>query len=221
MVQAIEDLYFQKHGQIAPSIMEEAMQKARWLPVMTVTMVHLVGIKMYKLRHICYAALILQSSLIAKSNTERAGDILTLLIPAVAYGSTLYNKDTSGQIEFYKAYGSTIALTQLLKETVREPRPNNPNSHTSFPSGHSSSAFSGAAFIHKKYGLKYALPAYLAATYTAYSRVYAKKHYTKDVVAGALLGIGLTWYFTTPYQKITVLPQVDASHYGVQCHYQW
>jgi len=157
----------------------------------------------------------------AESNTERAGDILSLLIPTVAFGTTLYTKDTNGSIEFLKAYGSTAAMTHILKYTIRAPRPNNPNSLTSFPSGHTSSAFSGASFIHKKYGLDYAMPAYLGAIYTAYSRVHANKHYTRDVIAGALLGMGFSWYFTSPYKNININPRVDVSTFGLQFNYTW
>ncbi len=157
----------------------------------------------------------------AKSNTEKAGDVLTLLIPAVTFGATLATDDKKGQIEFLKAYGATAATTQILKYTVRAPRPNKPDSVTSFPSGHSSSAFSGAAFIHKKYGLSYALPAYIGAAYTAYSRVYAEKHYTRDVIAGALLGIGFSWYFATPYENLHITPQVGDESYGIQFNYKW
>jgi len=157
----------------------------------------------------------------AKSASERAGDILTLLIPAAALGSTLYREDTNGSISFLKAYGSTAAATQILKYTVREQRPNNSDSYTSFPSGHTSSAFSGASFIHKRYGLKYAIPAYIGAIYTGYSRVKAEKHYTRDVVAGALLGIGFTWYFVSPYKNLQVTPSVENDTYGVQFNYKW
>jgi len=157
----------------------------------------------------------------AKSNTEQAGDILTLLIPAVAFGATVATDDSVGEIEFLKAYGSTAAVTQILKYTVRAPRPNNPDSVTSFPSGHTSSAFSGATFIHKKYGIGYAIPAYIGAIYTAYSRVEAEKHYTKDVIAGALIGIGFSWYFTTPYKNLQITPTVDKDAYGVQFNYKW
>jgi len=170
---------------------------------------------------ICLISVMLCTMSFAKSNTERAGDILTLLIPAVAYGTTLYTDDTKGQHEFYWSYGSTVALTHILKETVRAPRPNRPESHTSFPSGHSSSAFCGAAFIHRKYGFKYALPAYIAATYTAYSRVHAQKHFTRDVIAGALIGIGFSWYFATPYETLHATPVIDKDMYGVQVNYKW
>ena len=157
----------------------------------------------------------------AKSASERAGDVLTLLIPAVALGTTLYKNDSNGSIEFLKAYGSTAAATQILKYTVREQRPNNSDSYTSFPSGHTSSAFSGASFIHKRYGLKYAIPAYIGAVYTAYSRVKAEKHYTRDVIAGALLGMGFSWYFVSPYKNLQITPTVDKDAYGVQFNYKW
>ena len=158
----------------------------------------------------------------AKGKTERAGDILTLLIPSIAYGATLVTGDKEGQMEFYKSYGSTVALTTILKKTVRERRPNNSTSTESFPSGHTSSAFSGATFIHKKYGIEYAIPAYLGAIYTGYSRVHAQKHYTHDVVAGALLGMGLSWYFTSSKGNVTVSPLVNAqTDVGVKVSYNW
>ena len=157
----------------------------------------------------------------AKSASEQAGDILSILIPVAALGTTLYKDDNNGSIELLKAYGSTTAATQILKYTVREQRPNNSNSYTSFPSGHTSSAFSGASFIHKRYGFTYAIPAYIGAVYTAYSRVKAEKHYTRDVIAGALLGMGFSWYFVSPYKNLQITPTVDKDAYGVQFNYKW
>jgi len=173
------------------------------------------------MKHVLIILLSLYTLSYAKTNSERAGDVLTLLIPAVALGSTVYNDDSNGSIEFLKAYGSTAGATQILKYTVREQRPNNSTSYTSFPSGHASSAFSGASFIHKRYGLKYAIPAYIGAVYTAYSRVKAEKHYTHDVIAGALLGMGFSWYFVSPYKNLQVAPSVDKDAYGVQFNYKW
>jgi len=166
--------------------------------------------------------LILSQALFAeRSNSEKAGDVLTLLIPAMALGATLYTEDYNGSIEFLKAYGATATATQILKYTVREQRPNNSDSYTSFPSGHSSSAFSGASFIHKRYGLSYAIPAYIGAIYTAYSRVKAEKHYTKDVIAGAILGMGFSWYFVSPYKNVEVTPTVNKDTYGLQVQYHY
>ena len=97
-----------------------------------------------------------------------------------------------------KAYISTISTTYLLKEITRKNRPDGTD-HRSFPSGHTSSAFSGASFIHFRYSFKYSIPLYLLAAFTGYSRVESKKHYTEDVIAGAGLAIFNSWYFTTPY----------------------
>ena len=155
-----------------------------------------------------------------KGKTEKVGDVLNVLIPALGLLPSVYMQDKEGEIEFLKAYGSTILTTYILKFTVREERPNGTNLR-SFPSGHTSSAFSGATFIHKKYGILYALPAYVGSVYTAYSRVHAKKHFTHDVIAGAIIGAGFSWYFTTPYQKMNFTPIVNNEYYGVELHYKW
>ena len=54
-----------------------------------------------------------------------------------------------------------------------------------FPSGHAATAFQGAAFIHRRYGIRRAWPAYVLATFTAWTRVDADEHDTADVLAGA------------------------------------
>ena len=72
------------------------------------------------------------------------------------------------------------------------------SNNNSFPSGHTSAAFSGATFIHKRYGFNKACPIYIVASFVGYSRVYAEKHYWEDVLAGAILAGINTWIFTSP-----------------------
>jgi len=156
----------------------------------------------------------------AKSSTEVIGDVFSGLIPLTAYGTTLYLDDKNGQTQFYKSYASTMGATYVLKYTVREKRPDS-NNKDSFPSGHTSSAFSGASFIHKRYGLKYAILPYMAAIYTGYSRVKTNKHHPIDVFAGAALGILSSWYFVTPYENLQMTPIVDNSFKGFNLSYKW
>ena len=165
-------------------------------------------------------SLLYTTTLYAKSNTQKIGDVLAMSIPLSAYGTTLYLDDREGQMEFYKSYGVTMASTLALKYTVREKRPDT-DTKDSFPSGHTSSAFSGATFIHKRYGAKYAIVPYLGAIYTGYSRVHSNRHHRHDVVAGALIGMASSWYFTSPYKNLDIQPVVGADYKGVAVAYKW
>ena len=99
-----------------------------------------------------------------------------------------------------KSYAINISTTAVLKIITHKERPDK-SDYMSFPSGHTSSAFSGPSFIHFRYGLKYASPLYLLAEFTGYSRIESKKHYLEDVIAGASLAILSSWYFTTKYDR--------------------
>jgi membrane-associated phospholipid phosphatase len=152
---------------------------------------------------------------------QRQGDIMQLLIPAVAYGSTFYMDDAEGRMQFYKSAGTAILATHLLKNTTDVTRPDG-SDNKSFPSGHTSAAFQGASFIHYRYGWKYSVPAYIGAAFVGYSRVETKKHYMADVVAGAALGIAANWYFTTPYKnKVLIVPHVSSEGAGITLTAAW
>jgi membrane-associated phospholipid phosphatase len=162
--------------------------------------------------------------LLAKNeNIEKYGDIIQILIPTIGYGTTLYLDDKEGKKQFYKSFFSTFGTTHLLKRTVQKQRPNNGNNE-SFPSGHTSASFQGATFIHKRYGLKYAIPAYIGATFVGWSRIYSEKHYTSDVIAGAIIGSSFSYYFTHGYSdnKKSITPivysTINSKHnfYGIK-----
>jgi membrane-associated phospholipid phosphatase len=101
---------------------------------------------------------------------------------------------------------------------VNAERPN--GGGQSFPSGHASVSFSSAEFLRKRYGWGWGLPAYALASFVAYSRVEAGKHYTRDVVAGAALGGACSYLFTDAFVKTEV--QAGAGgYYGVRLSATW
>ena len=168
------------------------------------------------------ALLILFSTLNARGVIERQGDFIMYSLPISAILTTLLLKDYEGSKQFLKSFALSETSTYLLKRIVREHRPKpHQASPYSFPSGHTSASFVSAAFIHKRYGLEYAIVPYMLATYVAYSRVHAKKHFVHDVVAGAALGIASSWFFTTKYQKVKVMPYSDGDKIGVNVSYKW
>ena len=171
-------------------------------------------------KYLLLISLLFTSLYAQKSTTETLGDIFLVVLPLSTYGTTLYLDDKDGEIEFYKSLGSTIALTYALKYSVKEERPNEED-NLSFPSGHSSTTFATASFIHLRYGFKYAVVPYLAAIYTGYSRVYAEQHYNSDVIVGALIGIASSWIFTSSYKDIKIQPLSQSGYNGVTLSYKW
>lgn len=161
-----------------------------------------------------------QGNSLAASRTEVAGDVLQIAIPASGFGATFCLDDEQGRMQFYKSFLATVVATHALKAVVHKPRPDG-SDNKSFPSGHTSSAFQGAAFIHLRYGLKYGIPAYLAATYVAYSRVATNHHYVIDTVGGAAIGILSNMYFTTPYKDVKLAVLADDGAYGLRLQAKW
>lgn len=127
----------------------------------------------------------------AKTTTERVGDYTATLLPVSAAAISLIRGDTEGLWLLTKSVALSSGLVGGLKIATKKKRPNYDNTEmsnqarNSFPSGHTQSAFSGAAYLQTRYGLSYGIPAYILAIYTGYSRVHAQKHFIDDVMAGA------------------------------------
>lgn len=86
-----------------------------------------------------------------------------------------------------QAEALTSLMTFGLKHSSDRSRPNGEND-LSFPSGHTSTAFTAATVLGHHYGRVAALAGYLAAGFVATSRMDAGKHHLSDVVTGATLG---------------------------------
>jgi membrane-associated phospholipid phosphatase len=142
----------------------------------------------------------LSQTIAQNSEIETAGDIGLIAVPAAALSVTLFKGDGQGTSQFAKGFLLNQAVTYGLKVAINKPRPFN-NGDNAFPSGHTSTTFQGASFIHRRYGFKYSIPAYAVAGFTAFSRIDAQKHDGWDVLAGAVVGIGSSYLFTTEYQQ--------------------
>ncbi len=95
-------------------------------------------------------------------------------------------------------------VTQSLKKIVNRQRPfdtysfivkrDDESGGSSFPSGHTSEAFTTATSIALRYHKWYfVVPAYVFAGSVAWSRVYQGVHYPSDVLAGAVIGTASAW----------------------------
>ena len=127
--------------------------------------------------------------------------------------------DSEGRMQFYKSFAANLVVTYGLKYTVDKKRPN--GADNSFPSGHTSATFQGASFIHRRYGLRYAIPAYVGASFVGYSRVESDNHYVEDVIAGAVIGMASSFYFTHPYTGATLSAFAENGVYGIRMQKNW
>jgi membrane-associated phospholipid phosphatase len=127
---------------------------------------------------------------------DRIGNALQYVVPAAAAGLSLYQRDTDGLKELAYSLALAQGTTEALKHIVNSPRPN--GSGRGFPSGHASLVFASAGYVHQRYGIERALPFYGLAAVTAYSRVHTHHHFTKDVVGGAVVGVGSAFLLTHP-----------------------
>lgn len=126
---------------------------------------------------------------------------ITIGIPAGMLMVSIINHDKKLQKQSFEVIGSlaiATVTTQLLKRIVNRPRPYESytgiypdvfESGKSFPSGHTTTAFSTATSLTlttKKWYI--AVPAFAWATSVGYSRMYLGEHYPSDVLMGAAVG---------------------------------
>jgi membrane-associated phospholipid phosphatase len=130
-----------------------------------------------------------------KNYIEKTGDVFQIAIPAAAFASTLiWQSNDKPHWQFCKSMALSVISTHTLKRLIDKERPN--GGRYSFPSGHTTAAFTGAAFLQKRYGWRVGIPSYLAASFVGWSRVYANKHDYWDVLGGTILGISCSYVLT-------------------------
>ncbi|RMF11643.1 MAG: phosphatase PAP2 family protein [Candidatus Dadabacteria bacterium] len=139
----------------------------------------------------------------------RAGDVFEYLLPGSALGWTLAMADWRGLGQFAGSFGLTMGVTQLMKATIDATRPN--GGPKSMPSGHTASATGGAAYMQRRYGWAFGVPYYIAAGYTALSRVVTDWHYPRDVVVGGAIAIGSSFLFV---RRIKITDRYSLLPYG-------
>lgn len=131
---------------------------------------------------------------------QTIGDVILYTLPVATLGTSFIIGDGKGAWQFTKGLILTEAVTFGLKWGINKPRPDNSNDN-SFPSGHTSTVFHSAGYVHSRYGFKYAIPSYALAGFTAASRIDSQKHDILDVLAGAAIGLGSNLIFTSDYQQ--------------------
>lgn len=123
-------------------------------------------------------------------------------------------------------------ISELLKATITKTRPDGANTH-SFPSGHTTIAFTNAAVLQNEFqdtSIAFAYSGYAFAATTGVFRMLNNRHYLSDVLVGAGIGIFVTqlvYHFEpfknfNPFKKsknISFFPQYKEKTYGFYFKY--
>lgn len=152
-----------------------------------------------------------------QKGVETSTDIVATALPCIALVGTLAAQDWKGLLQGVETAAATFGVTMILKYSIKEWRPDHHDQH-SFPSGHTSMSFATAAYLQRRYGWAYGAPAYVLSCYVAWGRVFSKKHHWWDVVAGAAIGAGSAYIFTTPFAKkhnLQIAPVSNGTNIGV------
>ena len=150
-------------------------------------------------RFFAVALLLLAAMAPANAGTESLGTDVAIALPVIAGGITLAKDDWKGTAQLTVDTIATVGVAYGLKHVIREQRPDK-SDFQSMPSDTSALAFAPAQFLWDRYGWRYGVPAYAAATFVAWSRVDAQKHHWYDVAASAGIAFGVSKVFTTRYQ---------------------
>jgi membrane-associated phospholipid phosphatase len=83
---------------------------------------------------------------------EDMGDVLQIALTLSGLAFAIFEKDYKGTKQLAYSFGTTMAVTYILKSVTKRKRPEDRNGYESFPSGHTSAAYSGVSFIQRRYG---------------------------------------------------------------------
>ncbi len=126
------------------------------------------------------------------------GEDLSTVISGTAYVTSLVARDYRGFVFMGLHNVASSGTTLVLKNGIHQRRPGDQDAN-SFPSGHTNTAFVGAAFIQQRYGARWGIPSYISAFIVGWSRVYGNKHYVNDVIGGASVAMLSAWALVPPY----------------------
>ncbi|MBD5391463.1 phosphatase PAP2 family protein [bacterium] len=151
------------------------------------------------------------------TNKNKLGDLMMVMSPAYALGMTVMADDADGAMQLAESVFAAQIASEGIKALQLERRPNGTDKK-SFPSGHAAGAFSGAMFVHRRYGWRPALVPYAMSAIAGWSRVQARAHYWHDVAAGAAVSALFTWVFVDRYvpANVTVAADTESVHVGLK-----
>jgi hypothetical protein len=122
-------------------------------------------------------------------------------------------------LDLCKSLALTWGSVWALKLLIDADRPG--GGDYSFPSGHTATAFAVASVLSGHFGWKVGVPAYVLATGTGLARVEERRHYSRDVIFGAAIGLVVGSEVTSRSRLGAALEHVEMSDRGLGLRVQF
>lgn len=176
---------------------------------------------------------------VSKKFLEPFGANYSLLLMSgfLAHGLLARNeRSVSTALLSLESFALSSLFTRIPKIIAGRERPDNlqgegpfaikgPFYGSSFPSGHTTAAFSVASVIATQYRETKWVPvaAYSVASLVGLSRIYDNKHWLTDVIGGAAIGtlVGNLVSHRTSNSKLTIVPFGNSTYQGINLTYTW
>ena len=164
------------------------------------------------------------------SNSLNLGFISTLYLGGLVFKDERAKKTARLSL---RSLLHAIVVSEVLKRVFRRQRPyvengidrwfspGDGNDFRSFPSGHATKVWSVATVIAGMYRDKPAIPiiSYSLAALTALSRITEKKHWTSDIVVGAVLGYSIGRFVLRKHSHwLHIVPMLSQDKVGVSIY---
>lgn len=163
----------------------------------------------------CLCAFTPSAAMASDRDWSRASTAGLDALIATALIAPAIQEDWNGDIQAGSSMAAAALVTTGLKEAFPEVRPDGSN-RRSFPSMHTSVAFSAAATLQNRYGWEIGVPAQVVASFVGLARVKAHKHHWYDVAAGAAVGELSGFLITSKYTSdVRIVPWGDSQGAGL------
>ena len=124
--------------------------------------------------------------------TASAADGAVESSDTIPYSEALHCDPVLSGIRVGTSFGLNVGMTELLKNTIHEMRPDR-SGNNSFPSRHTSWAYSISSIASNElysYSPWWVLGFHVVSAGVGLQRTWTSRHYPSDVLAGAAIGIG-------------------------------
>ena len=121
----------------------------------------------------------------------RFGDVGRFGLGAAALLLPLKRRDWNGSFDALTGVLASAAISKTLKPFIDERRPNGED-EKSFPSQHAAESFAAGLSLRRTLGEPFGPIGVGAATLVATSRLFARKHWLRDILAGIAIGTAAT-----------------------------